>query len=229
MAAPASKPAPVSDSVKPPVQARSRRTLERILAASMEVLDEAGFKGASMAEIASRAGVSVATLYTRFKDKEALLDHLFSSLQSTHLEAAEAYFRSDAWQGVAIGRRVESLIERLVAGAALHTGLFRALSHRQLLEERTPAEIACEEEVATMVAEWLQDGARQDGRELPERAARTAVSLVTSSVRTQVVFGIACGLSREDFVEQLARAVRSYVDAACTHSDRGASPEPPES
>jgi len=222
----ASSAALAADRVKPPVQERSRRTLERIVVAAMAVLDETGFKGASMAEIASRAGISVATLYTRFRDKEALLDHLFSNLQSTHLETARELFRPDAWTGISVAERIDHLAGHLVAGAAAHRGLLRALSQRQLLEERTPAEVACEEEMSTLLAEWLQDGARQEGRELPEEPARAVVSLLTSSVRTQVVFGITCGLPRDAFVEQLVSALRSYVDAACTHpGDAGAADE----
>jgi AcrR family transcriptional regulator len=213
-----SKPRSVtpSDYLKVPLQTRSTKTLERIIAACMELLDEKGFKLASMTEIASRAGVSVATLYTRFKDKETLLDYLFSYLQSTRYDAARAQFDSERWIDIPLGNRIDHLIGHLVSGAAEHAGLFRALSHRQLLEERTPVEIAFEEEVSTMLVEWLQGGARTSSRELADEPARMAVSLITSAVRMQIVFGINCGLSREELVDQLSTAVHSYLGTVCT-------------
>jgi AcrR family transcriptional regulator len=45
---------------------------ESIVVAAAEVFREAGFEGASMAEIATRAGGSKATLYSYFKSKEEL-------------------------------------------------------------------------------------------------------------------------------------------------------------
>lgn len=211
-------PGPSTDSspklFKAPVQARSEATLQRILAAAIELFDAKEYTRVSMSEIAARADVSVATLYTRFRDKEALLDYLFSDLQSTRLDEVRALFQNEAWSGISIVDRVDILISQLVAGMVAHTGLFRAFSQRQLKNERTPSEIACEKEVASTLAAWLQDGVREDGRNLPVRAARMAVSLIGSSVRLQIIFGITCGLSREEFIDQLSTAVHAFIDAA---------------
>lgn len=193
----------------------------------MALLDEKGFQGVSMSDIASRAGISVATLYTRFRDKEAFLDYLFASIQSTRMEAVRGHFRSPQWQDSSVGQRIDQLIEQLVEGATSHAGLFRALSLRQLLGERTQAEVALQDEVATLLADWLREGAEQGAKDLPEQAARMTVSLVTAAVHAQVVFGITCGLSREAFTTELAKAVRGYVEAACRapHGSEGATGE----
>ena len=69
-----------------------------------------------------------------------------------------------------------------------------------------------------MLVGWLREGAEEDGRELPEEPARMSVSLITSAVRLQVVFGITCGLSREELVHQLSTALHRFVDTACSET-----------
>src|SRR3954453_22677342 len=49
---------------------------QAMLAAAEQVFAEQGLHGASMQQIAERAGVAVGTLYNHFKDREALLDAL---------------------------------------------------------------------------------------------------------------------------------------------------------
>lgn len=57
----------------PPKQERSRRTQARLLEATLKTLTEHGLDGATIPRIARVAGVSPATVYRRFVDKQALL------------------------------------------------------------------------------------------------------------------------------------------------------------
>ena len=59
--------------VTPPLQARSKRALDAILAAVEALLEERSFDRIGMAEIAARAGVAVGSIYARFADKQSLL------------------------------------------------------------------------------------------------------------------------------------------------------------
>ena len=59
-----------------PRQERARFTIACILKAAAEVIDEVGWARASTNRIASRAGVSIGTLYQYFADKEAILRRL---------------------------------------------------------------------------------------------------------------------------------------------------------
>jgi len=54
-------------------QSRSRESLERLLNAAVEVLNERGLEGATIPRIAARAGLSPGAVYRRFPDKDALL------------------------------------------------------------------------------------------------------------------------------------------------------------
>jgi AcrR family transcriptional regulator len=59
-----------------PVQARSRRTVTRILDAAAAIADEQGVDAATTRTIADRAGVSYPSLYRFFGDRDAILDEL---------------------------------------------------------------------------------------------------------------------------------------------------------
>jgi len=59
------------------VQARSRDTVNRILAAATAVIVERGADLATMSEIARRAEVSMASLYQYFPDKRGVVSALF--------------------------------------------------------------------------------------------------------------------------------------------------------
>jgi AcrR family transcriptional regulator len=54
-------------------QSRSRESLQRLLNAAVEVLNEGGLEGATIPRIAARAGLSPGAVYRRFPDKDALL------------------------------------------------------------------------------------------------------------------------------------------------------------
>jgi AcrR family transcriptional regulator len=54
-------------------QARSRATLERILISAGKTFDEVGFEAATMEAIATRAEVSIGSVYRFFNDKQSLV------------------------------------------------------------------------------------------------------------------------------------------------------------
>lgn len=60
-----------------PVQERSARTFERIVAAASQLLVEEGLAGFNTNAVARQAGVNVGTVYHYFGDKNALLTELF--------------------------------------------------------------------------------------------------------------------------------------------------------
>jgi len=61
-------------------------TARAVLSAAEQIFAEQGIFGASMAQIAERAGVSVGTLYNHFKDREALLAALLDRRSDELLE-----------------------------------------------------------------------------------------------------------------------------------------------
>jgi AcrR family transcriptional regulator len=70
-----------------PVQARSRETVARILAATDQLIASGGVEAATTRAITDRAGVSAPSLYRFFADR----DEIFDSLLRTELASLEAH------------------------------------------------------------------------------------------------------------------------------------------
>jgi AcrR family transcriptional regulator len=65
-------------------------TGEAVLVAAEEIFAQEGLHGASMAQIAARAGVAVGTLYNHFNDREALLEALLDRRRSELLDRIDS-------------------------------------------------------------------------------------------------------------------------------------------
>jgi AcrR family transcriptional regulator len=87
-------------------------TSQRILAAAGEVFAERGLE-ATLADVAARAGIGVASVYRRFANKDELILELFAG-RFTQWEqlASEAADAPDPWDGFV--RYFESSTEALV-------------------------------------------------------------------------------------------------------------------
>jgi AcrR family transcriptional regulator len=91
-----------------PKQARSRRTLDRIVAAGLELLEEGGPDAVTVQAVVSRARSSVGSFYARFEGKDALLEHLRERVRAS----AES-----EWRETVGAASWESSLEGLVTGA----------------------------------------------------------------------------------------------------------------
>lgn len=76
----------VSEGHAVPNSARGRRTWEAIRDAAMQVFADLGFRTATIADIADAAGVSAATVYRYFEDKEDLLLNLLTATERELVE-----------------------------------------------------------------------------------------------------------------------------------------------
>ncbi len=69
--------------VRPPKQRRSRASYERVLDAAHALLEENGFDGLTVQQVAARSGVSVGAIYERFGNKETLLRAVHARLMES--------------------------------------------------------------------------------------------------------------------------------------------------
>ncbi|WP_330246703.1 MULTISPECIES: TetR/AcrR family transcriptional regulator [unclassified Streptomyces] len=88
-----------------PVQTRSRETVKRILQAAAGLIDEGGVDSVTTRVIADRAGITAASLYRFFADREQILD----ALVEHHLEQLTAHVAEveAGWAPTSVGEFVE--------------------------------------------------------------------------------------------------------------------------
>ena len=115
---------------KKPSQARSRATVEAVLAAAAQVFQRQGYAGATTDRIAERAGVSVGSLYQYFPNKDAIL----VALAERHIDAGFALVRELLAEALSDVPPLSSVLRRFVlAMIALHER--EPELHRVLFEE----------------------------------------------------------------------------------------------
>jgi AcrR family transcriptional regulator len=115
---------------KPPVQRRSKATVEAILEGAAQVFEEHGYKGGTTNRIAECAGVSVGTLYQYFPSKEALA----VALLEQHIQEVQREMRE--WVGHILADRhsLHSALEHYVT-AMMNVHVQRPRLQHILLEE----------------------------------------------------------------------------------------------
>src|SRR3954463_12284799 len=106
-------------------QERSRQTAARLLQAAEAVLEKRGLNGASVPEIARRAGVSPASIYRRFIDKDGLLREVFERFFERAIQANDAALRPSQWRAGSLEKSVCTLVAGMVAAYSQRPGLLR--------------------------------------------------------------------------------------------------------
>lgn len=108
-------------------QERSRQTASRLLQAAEEILEERGLEKASVPDIAKRAGVSPASIYRRFKDKDGLLREVFERFFDCTIRANATTLQPEQWKGRTLEESVRTLVLGMVAAYSQRPGLLRAV------------------------------------------------------------------------------------------------------
>ncbi len=117
--------------LNPPKQSRSRRTLERIVRASLEILEREGSDGLTVQAIVERANSSVGSFYARFAGKDDLLDYLGERVWREAASRWDDALSSRDWSDLDLRHMVEGAVRLLGEAGRSRASYLRAL-------ERTP-------------------------------------------------------------------------------------------
>lgn len=171
-------------------------TADRLLAATLSVLDERGYRGATLGEIARRAGLTTGAIYANYESKEALLNaalgQRYETLFRSALDEVEDARASGGLQG---------------ALASILTG-DRAVEHRAVMEvlaaasRDEPVRPNVEKLLARrhQVVASLLDSGKESGA-LAQDVPTEALAYVVQLLALGNVVGQAVGLRRPDAVE----------------------------
>jgi AcrR family transcriptional regulator len=92
-------------------QTRSEKTQAALLDAAEELIVEKGVDGASVTEIAERAGASVGAVYHHFKDKKALYYAVFHRMTSAIADQNRQAADPERWKGASVREMIEAFID----------------------------------------------------------------------------------------------------------------------
>jgi AcrR family transcriptional regulator len=202
--------------VQPAHQLRSQQTLERLLNAAEVELREKGHAGASVADIAGRAGCSVGTVYRRFRDKTALLHALDERWAAAFRATMEDAVAPERWQGAPILEVLTGYIEFSLAQARERGSLHRAAL---IMASRDASFAVRQLELASELHLRLRDLllARRD--EISHPDPPLAIEFVLEQLRSMLVArldgrpldGTLFAASDEQFIDQALTSVSGYL------------------
>ena len=203
-------------SVRPPKQKRSQESLERVVEASLQLLQENGFEAFTIQDVSKRAGVSVGAIYARFGNKESLLRAVhrdaMEALRPEHDVVASADGRPDA-------KARDVVLAAVRAVAAIFRGnedLLRAFMHLGAVDDviaRRGSDASAD--LARQFAATVLAHRRELTHADPETAVDIAYRMAYCTFARQVMYGPAFESDRtigwDELVAEVGSACAAYL------------------
>ena len=200
-----------------PRQDRSRKTLERLLDATEELIRARGIDAVTIPGVVQAAQSSVGSFYARFPNKAALLSTLHERACAQSGATAAAALDPARWRDVATADVVRTFV-----GFVVH--LFRERRSMMLAFTTTLAmepgfaqrRARAATEIGRLFRAFLLERRASIGHPSPERAVDMSLRAVTATLEQRNAFdasGVA-DVAVEDaiLVEELSRLVLRYLD-----------------
>jgi len=205
---------------RPPQQARSRETLRRLLDAAEIVLEKHGFEGATLVRVAREARLSPASVYRRFRDKEALIAAVFERFGQINREELERNVDLNQIRPIGIRSFTHNWVSSMIAGFRVRPKLVRASmlyaqSHPNMTFVKRKAEIESKlfDKMVGLFLVWRDEIKHPD----PQQAVRFAI-VKTALMLTELIifdrqtmFERIALVSDEHLRQELPRAFLRYL------------------
>jgi AcrR family transcriptional regulator len=209
----------MSNPFRPPKQARSRRTLDRISRAALGLMEEGGLEKATVASIVSRAGTSVGSFYARFDGKDDLVRYLQDRIWAEARGRWDDSMVAQPWSAWSLEGVVEGVVGLLLQSfrADYHQreilgrerrqdeeGARRVFAfHQHILSTITPHFLAHRDEISHPDPEWAI-----------RLGYRFAVGGIRELLELEGAVGVVDGASTaEGVIPELSRAWIAYLGA----------------
>ncbi|WP_059009893.1 TetR/AcrR family transcriptional regulator [Streptomyces specialis] len=160
-----------------PLRADARRNYERLLTAAEAVFRERG-TGASLEEVARRAGTAIGTLYGHFPTRQALLEALLRDRQQAVFDLGDRLLAQPGGTPEEARAALVEWITAVTGHAATYSGLAGALLG-SLDDETSELHAACARMSAA--GEALVREARAAGAVRPDVTASDVFALINSA------------------------------------------------
>jgi AcrR family transcriptional regulator len=213
---------PTTPRISPPLQERSARTLERIVAATEELLRTNSFEAVTIRDIVQKAGCPIASFYARFKSKDDLLPQLYERYDARVGPGIKAKLESIDFKSLTLREAVEACIDLIIEMYQTDKWLMREVA---LFARRNPGAIGNETRrkragMHASAAAVFTPFSREIGHKDATRAAEVGIFLVASIARESILFGdaphaTATGLSHKALRCTLVHTLYSFLTTPC--------------
>jgi AcrR family transcriptional regulator len=172
--------------VRPPRQARSKASLDRVLAAGVQVLIEGGYPAFTINEVARRAEASSGLIYARFAHKAALFEAVMLHELARMVDYENAMIEDIAERDLPTDQLIEAIVRLLADIARREAPLTHVFMERTTVEPSLAAHVKQLRTAPLRIAELLVERADDLGHQDPRRAADMAFWIVTSALERRV-------------------------------------------
>jgi AcrR family transcriptional regulator len=202
--------------IRPPLQRRSQASLERVLDAGLQVLQEQGVAGFTLQDVSRRSGVSIGSIYARVNSREALImaiyEHAMRWTEEEAINAEEVAARGD----LAPRERIEMLVTDTANMMLAHGEVLRVFMRQAPLNSEIWRRGAEKSQANAHAFEGAMLAHRADiGHPDPDLAVDIAFRMIYCTIARRIthgpVFETARVVSDEELVRELARAAANYL------------------
>jgi AcrR family transcriptional regulator len=200
--------------IRAPRQQRSQRTMDRVMKALEELLDEKPFERITMVELAQRSHTGVSSIYARFKDKNSLVLGVHGRLAESVFPCLRKLTDPTRWEGKSLELMLTASIDAAVKFYRQHSHIVRAalLVDQPFVYERQRQVLQFASDSFTALISEMMPGAN---RKAMVQAVDTAVRMVSAIMHQTLIFQsgplIQNTVSDKDLVRQLTVAVSALV------------------
>lgn len=198
----------------PPQQKRTRDSLERLMAAGLDVLADDGWEAFTIAAVAKKADVGTASIYRRFSDKDAFKLALHRSFSDQISASWLPAFRSLARTDLDLETLVRRLIDALASSFRDNERVMAAIVRGAIADPRL--RVVGDREIRALALEFedaLLAHRDQFGAVDPERAVAVSFQVSFDSFNRLLLFGGQAHpeLDWEDLTDELSRMTLAYL------------------
>lgn len=178
------------ESVSRPKQARSERTLSRILEAAEKLILERGLANVSVGDIVREAGSSVGGFYARFRDKGELLVALSEQTQRRLAERVSSLMDPNSWGDATLREIVhvcaQEIVSHILGRRRLQSAILQSVAADS---SRWTHGIAFRTRLVEGVTALMLTRRHEIRHSDPERAARFAIETALALMDQRALFG----------------------------------------
>lgn len=197
--------------VNAPLQARSEKTLGKILDAAEKILLEEGLDALTIPRVVKASKTSTGSFYARFDDKMSLLSALHERACDQTIATAEAGFDPTLFDGQSTKQVVETFVSFAVKLFGARRNIMSSFaaafgSDKGFADRRAKTAVALGEGLTNLLMTRKKDLRHPH----PERAIAMSLRVVTATLEQRNQLGVPELDAR--LAEELTRMILGYLD-----------------